>query len=43
MSQVLRPPKELYKKHSEKLSFCYIPGHSQFQDGYLGITESSVS
>ncbi|RHZ54352.1 hypothetical protein Glove_428g48 [Diversispora epigaea] len=43
MSQVLRPPKELYKKYSEKLSFCYTPGQSQFQDGYLGITESSVS
>ncbi|CAG8577510.1 6771_t:CDS:2, partial [Diversispora eburnea] len=43
MSQVLRPPKELHKKYSEKLSFCYTPVHSQFQDGYLGINESSVS
>ncbi|RHZ54317.1 hypothetical protein Glove_428g47 [Diversispora epigaea] len=32
-----------YKKYSSKFSFCYIPGHSQFQVGYLGITESSVS
>ncbi|CAG8632172.1 10863_t:CDS:2, partial [Diversispora eburnea] len=43
ISSVLRPPKELYKKYSEKLSFCYAPGHSQFQDGYIGINESSVS
>ncbi|CAG8433145.1 9546_t:CDS:1 [Diversispora eburnea] len=38
-----RIPKRFYKKYSEKLSFRYIPNHSQFQYGYLGITESYVS